>query len=210
MLKIIERLDKTYSICECAECSSRYKTKHAPSNQTSLSHLCHTCRNPKDVVLDQKLVRKHFNYDPNTGFMHWRLPNSNNSAGDLVGTESKYGYLTVGFQNKTYMVHRLIWLYQTGYLPEQVDHINHNKVDNSWINLREVSNQTNQLNRPKMCNNTSGVVGVYFDKHKNKYLANTTKSGVKYNLGTFNTLTEAKAARIESLKSLGFHVNHGN
>ena len=160
MLNIVERLDKTYSLCECVECNSRYKTKHAPSNQTALSHLCHTCRNPKDAVLDYNLVRKHFNYDPVSGLMRWRLPNSNHSAGDIVGTESKYGYLTVGFQNKAFRVHRLIWLYQTGYMPDQVDHINHNKLDNSWNNLREVSSPLLSLS-PASITSITGLEGSH-------------------------------------------------
>jgi len=47
----------------------------------------------------------------------------------------------------------------------QIDHINRNKLDNTKNNLRIVSAKENVWNRKKDVLNTSGTVGVCFDKH---------------------------------------------
>ncbi|WP_428999737.1 HNH endonuclease signature motif containing protein [Stenotrophomonas maltophilia] len=47
-----------------------------------------------------------------------------------------------------YRQHRLAWLYMTGQWPSgEIDHINHDRSDNRWHNLRDVSHQANQQNR---------------------------------------------------------------
>lgn len=209
MLNLIQSLDSKYSLCACTECGNQYKTKHAKSAQTRLSHLCHTCRNPVNEVLTQDLVRKHFNYDPITGYLSLRLPNSNLPKGTVVGTKTKFGYLNVGFQNKQHKVHRLIWLYQTGYMPEQVDHIDHDKTNNSWSNLREVTNQENQLNRPKMLSNSSGETAIHLCSKLNRYVVNVVSNNIRHHLGSFSSLEEAVLIRDAKYRELGFHPNHG-
>ena len=47
-----------------------------------------------------------------------------------------------------------------------VDHINHNKFDNRKCNLRNVTKSQNGMNHVKPTNNTSGTVGVYWNKSK--------------------------------------------
>lgn len=70
----------------------------------------------------------------------------------------------------------------------QVDHINRNTLDNRKQNLRIVTNFKNQQNKS---NNTSGCVGVTWDKSKNKW---TVFICNKY-LGRYNTIEEATEVR---------------
>ena len=44
-------------------------------------------------------------------------------------------------------------------------------------------------------NNKSGIKGVCFDKSRNKWLASFQYQGKHYNLGRFNTISEAEKAR---------------
>lgn len=50
-------------------------------------------------------------------------------------------------------------------------------------------------NIPQTTNNSTGVVGVYFDKRSGKYRASLKFKGVLYRLGYFTHLEEAAAAR---------------
>lgn len=76
-----------------------------------------------------------------------------------------------------------------------VDHINHNKLDNRVCNLRVCTQQQNNMNARKGCNNTSGVRGVSFHKTNNKWKANIQVNGKRMHLGYFKTKDEAIEAR---------------
>ena len=79
----------------------------------------------------------------------------------------------------------------------EVDHINHNKLDNRKENLRICEHQENTYNKGICSTNTSGVTGVTWDKLRNKWIAHIKGK----NLGRFNTKEEAikvrKQAEIE-------------
>jgi len=89
-------------------------------------------------------------------------------------------------------VHRLI----VG-LPQDkdVDHINHNTLDNRKQNLRVCTHQENLMNSKTQKNNTSGHKGVFFLKKQNRYRAKISVNGKSVYLGTFKTFEEAVSAR---------------
>ena len=76
-----------------------------------------------------------------------------------------------------------------------VDHINHNKLDNRRENLRVCTSQENSHNLPILCNNTSGIAGVTWDKNRNKWMARIIVNGKRKHLGRYNTKEEAAEAR---------------
>lgn len=57
-------------------------------------------------------------------------------AGKVVGSLATTGYLETAIKQKRYLVHRLVFLYHHGYLPEFVDHRNGVRTDNQIENLR--------------------------------------------------------------------------
>ena len=69
----------------------------------------------------------------------------------------------------------------------QVDHINHNKLDNRKCNLRICTNQQNNLNKK--------VKGYYWNKRNKNWNAEIRINGKKIFLGVFKTEEEAKEAR---------------
>jgi hypothetical protein len=78
----------------------------------------------------------------------------------------------------------------TGEWPEGVvEHINRVRTDNRWANLRP---QLNRLNRAEYRNNTSGVKGVSWSKHRRKWIA---EIGAKVKREAFSKFEDAVRTR---------------
>ena len=119
------------------------------------------------------------------------------------------GYINIRVNNKTYLAHRLIWLYVYGKWPIIIDHINGNKIDNRICNLRNATYQQNNCNK-KFIENTSGIKGVCWDKVRGKWFARIMLNYKSINIGRFDNLNDAKLA-IEAarIKYHGEFANHG-
>lgn len=151
-------------------------------------------------------------YDKETGVFIWinKRPRSNAKVGSIVGSIDAYGYLRVKFKGKIYKLHRLAWLYMYGEFPDgDIDHINHNKLDNRISNLRVVTPRENTYNKPKSKNNTSGVTGVYWCRQTKKWKASIRVDGEFIHLGYYALFSDAVNARKNAEILYGFHSNHG-
>lgn len=74
---------------------------------------------------------------------------------------------------------------------EQVDHRNHDTLDNRSNNLRKCSSGENACNHRIQKNNTSGFVGVCWRKDNQKWRVRIGKGKVRTNLGNFSSIEEA-------------------
>ena len=205
---ILSRIDNIYALCECENCGNEYKTNVTKGRINHKSHLCDLCSNPHNQPVTQELVKKFFEYNPTTGHLTWRLPTKRSKVGEHVGSLDS-GYLRVRLGKTQYRVHRLIWLYQTGTFPDQVDHIDHDRSNNAWSNLREVNYTGNARNMSKSKRNTSGVVGVSFDKSRNKWRASIGVEGSLKHLGMYESKEDAVYARKQAEIREGYHSNSG-
>jgi hypothetical protein len=153
-------------------------------------------------------------YDPDTGvFMRIRKITW---VGNIINSESvpskttRFGYYQMNIFGRPYAIHRLIFLYMNGRFPKHdVDHINGDRTDNRWVNLREVSRRENMMNVGLRSNSTTGVTGVSRRKDTGKYVAYVDVMGQRIRLGNFDTLSEAVDARTKASEQHGFHQNHG-
>lgn len=129
-------------------------------------------------VLDgDKLVRK-TNQSPNA------------QIGDVAGWfDEGIGYYRVRIDNKSYLTHRIIYLMVNHYIPDLVDHIDNNPLNNFPENLREASKMQNRWNCKCNATNKSKVKGVYYDKGRWKALI--TVAGERVYLGMYATIEEA-------------------
>ena len=171
-------------------------------------------------MISQEIVRELLDYDPETGKLTWRRRDRKwfKSDKDCAGWNTRYsdkeafktlvvGYFRGSIQDKAYYAHRIIWLWMTGEWPEeQIDHINHDRKDNRWLNLRQVSNQENGKNRTKQRNNFSNQTGVCWNKRIEKWFAYISNN---ISIGSFVSLEEAVSARKAAEIKYGFHENHG-
>lgn len=97
-------------------------------------------------------------------------PKSNKvKPGQEIGSLSASEYLRTKIHYKEYFVHKIVFLMHNGYMPQIVDHIDGDTLNNRIENLRAVSLSQNQFNRQKSSNNTSGYKNVSWCKRTKKW-----------------------------------------
>jgi hypothetical protein len=141
----------------------------------------------KNSEITQAALKEKIHYDPETGIFRWLVNRTNGvKAGDLAATSRQNGYAVMCFANKTYKAHRLAWLYMTGeFPPEYIDHINCEKSDNRWSNLRMASNSENQRNRTGTGSNC-GAKNVTFLPKRNKFQVSLKVAGKEKFIGYYD------------------------
>lgn len=145
--------------------------------------------------LTQEELKRLLDYDPGTGVFTWKAGRRCVRPGDIAGTRTDRGYISIKVNRKLHKAHRLAWLYVNGeWPPDQIDHINRVRDDNRIENLRAVSHRENNKNR---VNNTP-FPGVCFDNHRQKWKAYIYFDGRKKHLGYFTTKLAACYARHQS------------
>jgi hypothetical protein len=167
--------------------------------------------------LDFETANKLFSYEEETGKLIRKIDikHAKFKAGDEAGRvhtdSSGKKYRRVGINGKEYRTHRIIYLLKTGKVPEhEIDHKDGNGLNNLWKNLRDVTSLENMRNLKKYRNNTSGVVGVYWDRATGKWKAQIRVKGKDIYLGLFTHKEDAIGARKEAEIKYGFHSNHGD
>jgi len=154
--------------------------------------------------LTQDRLKQLLDYDPDTGAftrigasrpqtMHW----ASKPLGFIKrgGTGAGGGYHMMCVDGRTYRAHRLAWLYVTGEWPEaDVDHINGDRADNIWRNLRAASRSQNLQNMGKRRDNISGIKGVSFDAARGLWKAQICVNGRRIFIGRFGDKEGAASA----------------
>lgn len=90
-----------------------------------------------------------------------------------------------------------------------IDHINHNAIDNRKTNLRIVTRQDNAKNKALSSTNSSGNCGVYWDSANQKWRAQLTINGRLKSLGRFLLKEDAISAWESAKFEHYYHKNHG-
>lgn len=139
----------------------------------------------KADLIPISFLREWLSYDSNTGIMRRR-------TGREVGSPTR-GYLSfkLSYSGKRWdlYVHRVAWALMTGRWPDEIDHLDRDRTNNSFANLREVTRSENTHNR-------SGVRGAY--PICGKWKALIQANGKHYYLGRFATEAEARAAYLKA------------
>lgn len=90
--------------------------------------------------LTQRELKRCVIYDPLTGIFKRKRGVQGHKRDSICGAIGKTGYRYISINSKLHKASRLAFLYMEGYFPENdVDHINRNKTDDKWSNLRHIS-----------------------------------------------------------------------
>lgn len=173
-------------------------------------------------------IRNNMEYsEEHDSYMKWSsdVRSGSNGAGRLnaakgskVGCLNSGGYFVTRINGKCIGVHRLVWLFHNGEIPEGmvIDHIDGDTTNNNISNLRVVTRRHNSQNCKKAKNNKSGVTGIYFVE-TGKYRATVCKwtdhcgkthakyfAFSKYGLeGSFLAALEFKNLQLEAANARG-------
>lgn len=154
-------------------------------------------------MLTQNRLKQVLDYDPHTGVFTRKLKQPGATKGSVSGSLTREGYLVTSVDSKVYKCHRLAWLYMTGSWPKsQIDHMNGQRSDNRFKNLRDVGQTQNIENQRKaqIRNKSTGVLGTF--RNGNGFAARISHGNSKTYLGTFKTLDEAQAAYLAAKRLL--------
>jgi len=150
-------------------------------------------------------------YDPISGLFYWVLTRcSVAKAGSIAGTIRPDGYTRLRVKGRLHYAHRLAWLAYYGFNTQlEIDHIDQNRLNNSIVNLRQVTRQDNQKNKCINVKNRSGVLGVHFFKERNKWVASISLNNKNVYLGIYESFFDAVCIRKSAEIRYDFHKNHG-
>lgn len=148
------------------------------------------------------VLRQVIGYNPDSGEFRWlERPGDHGwtrkNAGKVAGyLDTSVNYLRIGMYGERFFAHRLAWLFMMGEWPiHHVDHINGDRTDNRWNNLRSATQTENNHNVGLRRNNTSGVKGVSWDAERSRWFASITVNGKSKGLGRYEEFDDAVAAR---------------
>lgn len=154
--------------------------------------------------LTVEILRKTMHYDIATGVFTWLVNRGRNAQiGQVAGTITKGGYIGITVFQKRYQAHRLAWFYIRGEWPNEIDHKNLVKTDNSIDNMRDVDRFINcqNIQKPRKNNIGSGMLGAH-KQGSGKWVASIGVNGKAKYLGLFETPELAHAAYMDAKRVL--------
>lgn len=155
------------------------------------------------LPLTRELLMDRLSYDPETGIFTRRVLRGGQKPGTIAGTLHWKGYIYIRLGNKKYYAHRLAFLYMTGSIPEQIDHVDCVRHNNRWSNLRAADSSINAQNlRSKNRANTSGFMGVTKRKDTGRFIAQISLNKKKFKIGSFGTAEEAHEAYLKKKREI--------
>ena len=164
-------------------------------------------------MITQERLKEVLEYNPETGDFLWKKTRGGAMKGNIAGSKLHNGwgnvYLRIKVDSKMYLAHRLAFLYMTGEMPEngkQVDHIDGDGLNNSWENLRIVTQAGNNRNQKLHATNTSGYCGVAWTPENGKWRVRIENK----HYGYFHNILDAALMAASAYEKLGYHSNHGS
>jgi hypothetical protein len=163
----------------------------------------------KTIPIPLKKAQEILEVDPTSASgLRWSVNRRRVKAGDEAGCLNKTtGYYRVKINQRPYKAHRVVMAMTLGdQIPDEldIDHINNNRGDNRFENLRLVSSKDNSRKKLHRKGCSSRFKGVCWHKICKKFMAYIRVDGHRKHLGYFDSEVEAAKAYDEAaLKYFG-------
>ena len=151
-------------------------------------------------------IKNMFSYDRLTGEITRRKRKGKTGC---VATYKTCKYIEICIGRVRFKAHRLAWIYVNGTIPDTIDHIDGNGINNSISNLRNVTMSINQRNRKLNANNKSGVCGVIYSDRDRSWVASGKVDGKTKNIKQTKDFFEAVCARKSFEVKNNYTATHG-
>lgn len=174
--------------------------------------------------MDTQVLKESVSYDPESGSFEWKKRplhhfadarsqkswNTKCAGKRLFQSKDDLGYCRTTIASKRIRAHTVAFVIMTGTHPKgEVDHINGDRSDNRWGNLRDVSRGENSRNHAMRSDNKSGITGVIWHAASKKWMARISANRKTVYLGLFSDIDDALRARKAAEVELGFSNRHG-
>lgn len=148
---------------------------------------------PKSNYPNQEELQARFIY--NHGLLYVR------KSGRIAGTKLNTGYTHIGYKGNVFLLHRLIYIYHYGDIPEGlvIDHVDGNIENNTIENLQAITQRHNSIKQKLHRNNKTGYRGCTITP-SGRYkvqVATGFSDGNRY-VGTYVSLNDALKAYNEA------------
>ena len=144
--------------------------------------------------------REMFSTDIN--YLRW----NSEYPGTVAGRVTRAGYRSIKVMGEAFQAHRIVWKMVTGEEPGEIDHINRDKLDNRFANLRNVSRSVNMRNKGLDANNTSGHKHIHWMPRLQRWTVQLTVPGKgQRQLAYCETIEEAVEVRNRLYEEFGYY-----
>lgn len=167
-------------------------------------------------------LRETLNYNPETGVFTWKkrpLSDFKNLtsmctwnaryAGKVAGylqPAKGWPYWGIKLAGKNLTAHRVAWFMYYGEMPDVIDHIDGNGLNNRIANLRNTNSQGNQRNM-RQRSGRQLPMGVFASGQR--FYAQIQVDKKRISLGGYDDLQSAIKARQSAMEKYGFLPSHG-
>jgi hypothetical protein len=151
-------------------------------------------------LLSKEYLHELFEY--RDGKLFWKICKAKRiKVGQEAGCHKEKGYFHAGIDGTNYLIHRLVFCWHNGFMPEFIDHIDGNPSNNKIENLRIATRSQNNCNSKIQKNNKSGVRGVAWIEARKRWVVNCQVNKKAKQIGYFKDfeLAELVAKEAQSL-----------
>jgi hypothetical protein len=142
-------------------------------------------------------MREYFEYKD--GKIFWKKDKgSRGKVGQRFGSFDGSRYWHGMFNGKMYREHQLVWALLYGVIPEYIDHVDGNGLNNCIENLREVTQSQNMMNSRLRKDSSTKKKNVTYDAARKKYRVEITVNGTKKRIGRFDDIELASLVAEEA------------
>ena len=137
-------------------------------------------------------------FDYSDGNLIWRRPRKGVNKDHIAGYFRPDGYRATRIDGNPYLVHRLVFLYHHGYMPEFIDHKDGNPSNNRIENLRESTQSQNSMNSKTNTVSRSRIKNVRWNASCSKWQVMIQVRGKQRHIGVYKDLELAELVAIEA------------